>query len=59
MRKLQMGHYNDLLNEPTTLEQGWVLRTIQLPDSLLSADCYIAFEGQAEFGWAFALIALW
>ena len=44
-----------IYDQPTTLEQGWVLRTIQLPDSEFSSDFYIAFEGKANFGWGVCL----
>ncbi|MGC9343701.1 MAG: choice-of-anchor J domain-containing protein, partial [Bacteroidales bacterium] len=39
-----------LLRTYTTEVHNWTLREIYLPDSLLSPNCYIAFEGTSKWG---------
>lgn len=39
-----------LLKEYTLEVPEWTRRTIYLPDSLLTADCYVAFEGISHWG---------
>jgi hypothetical protein len=40
-----------LLNEYTEATTDWVERIIVLPDDDLSADYYLAFEGETKWGW--------
>jgi hypothetical protein len=40
-----------LLNEYTSATTDWVERIIVLPDNDLSADYYLAFEGETKWGW--------
>lgn len=39
-----------LLKKYTAAVPNWLVRTVYLPDSLLTSDCYIAFEGVAKYG---------